>query len=98
MEDIRVRLSVLWLFAMLNYIYADVFFCIDVLGSNKGGPSVIHFSPRSVVRSRNTHGDPDGDDSAVADPEAQSKSLGEHRRGHNRNCRCSLDHFHVSNL
>ena len=45
MEDIRVRLSGLWLFATLNYIYADVFFCIDVLGSNKGGPSVIHFSP-----------------------------------------------------
>lgn len=45
MEDIRVRLSVLWLFATLNYIYADVFFCVDVLGSNKGGPSVIHFSP-----------------------------------------------------
>ena len=48
MEDIRVRLSVLWLFATLNYIYADVFFCIDVLGSNKEGPSVIHvihFSP-----------------------------------------------------
>ena len=45
MEDIRVRLSVLWLFATLNYIYADVFFCIDVLGSGKGGPSVLHFSP-----------------------------------------------------
>ena len=45
MEDIRVRLSVLWLFATLNYIYADVFFCVDVLGSGKGGPSVFHFSP-----------------------------------------------------
>jgi len=45
MEDIRVRLSVLWLFATLNYIYADVFFCIDVLGSGKGGPAVLHFSP-----------------------------------------------------
>jgi MFS family permease len=48
MEDIRVRLSVLWLFATLNYIYADVFFCVDVLGSNREGPSVIHvihFSP-----------------------------------------------------
>jgi hypothetical protein len=45
MEDIRVRLSVLWLFATLNYIYADVFFCIDVLGSNKGSIGVIHFSP-----------------------------------------------------
>jgi Family of unknown function (DUF6326) len=45
MEDSRVRLSVLWLFATLNYIYADVFFCIDVLGSGKGGPAVLHFSP-----------------------------------------------------
>src|SRR5262250_457953 len=45
MEDIRVKLSVLWLFATLNYIYADVFFCIDVLGSNKGSIDVIHFSP-----------------------------------------------------
>lgn len=45
MEDIRVRLSVLWLFATLNYIYADVFFCIDVLGSKKGSISIIHFSP-----------------------------------------------------
>ena len=44
MGDIRVRLSVLWLFATLNYIYADVFFCIDVLGSGKGGPGVLHFS------------------------------------------------------
>jgi hypothetical protein len=44
MENIRVRLSVLWLFATLNYIYADVFFCIDVLGSGKGGPGVLHFS------------------------------------------------------
>ena len=52
MEDIRVRLSVLWLFATLNYIYADVFFCVDVLGSNKGGPSVIHvihFSPGAWI-------------------------------------------------
>ena len=49
MEDIRVRLSVLWLFATLNYIYADVFFCIDVLGSNKGSIDVIHFSPGAWV-------------------------------------------------
>jgi hypothetical protein len=44
-EDIRVRLSVLWLFATLNYIYADVFFCIDVLGTKVGGPGVLHFTP-----------------------------------------------------
>ena len=45
MENIRVKLSVLWLVATLNYIYADVFFCIDVLGSKKGSIGVIHFSP-----------------------------------------------------
>jgi len=45
MEDIRGRLSVLWLVATLNYIYADVFFCVDVLGSGTRGPSmVLHFS------------------------------------------------------
>jgi hypothetical protein len=44
MEDIRVRLSVLWLLATLNYIYADVFFCVDVLGSKKGSIGVLHFS------------------------------------------------------
>jgi hypothetical protein len=49
MENIRVRLSVLWLFATLNYIYADVFFCIDVLGSKKGVIPVIHFSPGAWV-------------------------------------------------
>jgi hypothetical protein len=45
MEDIRIRLSVLWLLATLNYIYADVFFCVDVLGSKKGSIGVLHFSP-----------------------------------------------------
>jgi len=49
MADIRVRLSVLWLFATLNYIYADVFFCIDVLGSGNGDPRVLHFSPGAWV-------------------------------------------------
>jgi hypothetical protein len=47
MQDIRVRLSVLWLFATLNYIYADVFFCMDVLGSGKASSAVLHFSPRA---------------------------------------------------
>jgi len=49
MEDIRVRLSLLWLFATLNYIYADVFFCVDVLGSKTGKISVMHFSPGAWV-------------------------------------------------
>jgi Family of unknown function (DUF6326) len=45
MKDIRARLSVLWVFATLNYIYADVFACLDALGSPNGGSMVFHFSP-----------------------------------------------------
>jgi Family of unknown function (DUF6326) len=45
MKNIRARLSVLWVFATLNYIYADVFACLDVLGSKNGSSIIIHFSP-----------------------------------------------------
>lgn len=37
------------------------------------------FSQGHMVSDRHTHGDPDGNDSSVVDPEAQSKSPGEHR-------------------
>ena len=36
MEDIRVRLSVLWVFATLNYLYADVLHLFYLVGSNQG--------------------------------------------------------------
>lgn len=36
MEDIRVRLSVLWVFATLNYLYADVIHLFNLVGFNKG--------------------------------------------------------------
>lgn len=45
MKDIRARLSVLWAFATLNYIYADVFACLDALGSKDVHSMVMHFSP-----------------------------------------------------
>jgi hypothetical protein len=45
MIDIRARLSVLWVFATLNYIYADVFVCFDALGSNNVRSMFLHFSP-----------------------------------------------------
>lgn len=51
-----------------------------------------------MVRDRNTHGDPDSDDPAVVDPEASSKSLGEHRRGRDRDSRCPLDPIHRADL
>lgn len=45
MKDIRARLSVLWIFATLNYIYADVFACFDGLASQDVRSMFIHFSP-----------------------------------------------------
>lgn len=33
MHDIKERLSVLWIFALLNYLYADVIALWDILGS-----------------------------------------------------------------
>lgn len=33
MQDIKERLSVLWLFALLNYLYADVVALWDVIGT-----------------------------------------------------------------
>ena len=36
MEDIRVRLSVLWVFATLNYLYADVIHLFNLVDSNQG--------------------------------------------------------------
>jgi len=35
MKDMRVRLSTLWLFAMLNYLYADVVTLMDPQGLKK---------------------------------------------------------------
>jgi hypothetical protein len=45
MKDVRARLSVLWVFATLNYIYADVFACFDALGSKDVRAMFMHFSP-----------------------------------------------------
>ena len=33
MHDIKERLSLLWLFALLNYLYADVIALWDIIGS-----------------------------------------------------------------
>ena len=39
MHDTKERLSVLWLFALLNYLYADVIALFDIAGSrNSFGP------------------------------------------------------------
>jgi hypothetical protein len=33
MHDTKERLSVLWIFALLNYLYADVIALFDIVGS-----------------------------------------------------------------
>jgi hypothetical protein len=35
MHDTKERLSVLWIFALLNYLYADVIALFDIVGSRK---------------------------------------------------------------
>ncbi len=41
MDDLRVRLSVLWVFATLNYLYADVFHLFSVVGAQGSAPQTI---------------------------------------------------------
>jgi len=38
MHDTKVRLSQLWLFALLNYLYADVLALFDIVGSQDPAP------------------------------------------------------------
>jgi hypothetical protein len=40
MHDLRERLSVLWLVALLNYLYADVVALFDIVGSGKSFASL----------------------------------------------------------
>ena len=35
MHDTKERLSLLWIFALLNYLYADVIALLDIIGSPK---------------------------------------------------------------
>ena len=38
MHDTKERLSQLWLFALLNYLYADVLALFDIVGSQDPAP------------------------------------------------------------
>ena len=48
MNDTRERLSLLWLFALLNYLYADVLALFVIVGSPKSAP---HLPPWAVMGS-----------------------------------------------
>ncbi|MGA2697247.1 MAG: DUF6326 family protein [Terriglobales bacterium] len=38
MHDVKERLSLFWLFALLNYLYADVLALFDIVGSKDPAP------------------------------------------------------------
>jgi hypothetical protein len=38
MQDTKERLSLFWIFALLNYLYADVFALFDIVGSQDPAP------------------------------------------------------------
>ncbi len=48
MHDTKERLSVLWIFALLNYLYADVLFLFAVIGSLSKAP---HLPPWALLGS-----------------------------------------------
>lgn len=48
MQDLKVRLSLLWLFALLNYLYADVIALWDIVGT----PNFhVHLPPWALMAS-----------------------------------------------
>ena len=48
MHDTKERLSLLWIFALLNYLYADVLALFVIVGSPKSAP---HLPPWAVMGS-----------------------------------------------
>lgn len=46
MHNTKERLSLFWLFALLNYLYADVFALFDIVGSQDPAP---HFPPLAML-------------------------------------------------
>jgi Family of unknown function (DUF6326) len=50
MEDRKVTLSTLWVFASLNFLYADVMHLIDVVYNGKGAAS-IQFNTGTLIGS-----------------------------------------------
>ena len=42
MHDTKERLSLLWIFALLNYLYADVLALFAIVGSPTAQPHISH--------------------------------------------------------
>jgi hypothetical protein len=58
MHDTKERLSLFWIFALLNYLYADVLALFDIVGSPNlaDAPHLPPWAlPASAVLMENTH-------------------------------------------
>ena len=75
MKDKKVILSSLWIFATLNYLYADVFTLYLIAGGKTDGNAT-----RGCVGIRNINGNCACHGSPVPGIEVWCKSLGKHRR------------------
>ena len=49
MEDRKVTLTTLWVFAMFNYLYADVIALFDLTFNAKGSAGSIQFTPSILL-------------------------------------------------
>ena len=63
MHDTKERLSQLWLFALLNYLYADVLALFFIVGSPRFSPTPSTMGPAWV---RGVDGDTHRHDSGVS--------------------------------
>jgi hypothetical protein len=63
MHDTKERLSLLWIFALLNYLYADVFALFDIVGSQDPAP---HFTAMGDAGICALDGDTHRDDSGIS--------------------------------
>jgi len=62
MHDTKERLSALWLFALLNYLYADVLALFFIVGSHDPAPNLPTMGAAGI---RGLDGDPDRYDPGV---------------------------------
>jgi len=49
MADTKTRLSMLWVFAMLNFLYADVIALFDIVYNGKGVAESMQFTPATLI-------------------------------------------------
>ena len=78
MRDTKERLSVLWLFALLNYLYADVLALFAIAGT---GNSFEASSPMGFDGFSGLDGNTHRHDSGMSSASVQGQPVGENHRG-----------------